>query len=80
VGPGTFVMVLIGCTQGRTCEPVVTLPISYRTESQCIAERAEIVAATEGHGYDRLFAECRKRPIGNRTSAPTRVIAQTPIA
>jgi len=80
MGPGSFVMVLIGCAQGQQCAPVMTMPIAYRSEASCLAERADILAASEGLGYDRLFAECRKRSANGQASAPIKTNRQKPIA
>lgn len=73
-------MVVVGCTQGQACAPVVTLPIAYHSEARCLAERAGIIAAIGDLGYDRLVADCRKRPVENRTSAPKESVGQKPLA
>jgi len=71
LGPVSFVMVLIGCTQGNACKPVMTMPAAYRTEEACLADTADIVAAISRPG-NRLSAECRKRANQGQTSAPVR--------
>ncbi len=65
-------MVLIGCAQGQTCTPVMTLPVAYRSKASCLADRTDMVEASSGLGYQRLFAECREqaRPNKLQTSAP----------
>lgn len=62
LGPASFVMVLIGCTQGQQCSPIMTLPVAYRSESSCLAARFDIIEASSDLGYDRLVAECRRQP------------------
>ena len=61
MGPASFVMVLIGCAQGQTCAPVMTLPVAYQNRASCLADRADMVAAIAGQGYDRVIAECREQ-------------------
>ena len=77
MGPASFIMVLIGCANGQECAQVMTLPVAYQSESSCLAARSEIVAASEGLGYDRVFAECRdqSRPGKHRTSLRDKPIA-----
>lgn len=75
MGTASFVMVLIGCAQGNACTPIATLPAAYSNEAQCLAARAEIVAASSGAGFDRVFAECRARAHSRQTSAAPRPTA-----
>jgi len=77
VGPAPFIMILIGCADGAECAPVMTLPVAFQSEASCLDARSEMVAAGEGLGYDRLFAECRaqSRPARNQAGA-----GKTPLA
>ena len=77
MGPASFIMVLIGCANGQECAPVMTLPVAYQSESSCLAARGEIVAASDGLGFDRVFAECRQqsRSSKHRTSLRDKPIA-----
>lgn len=72
MGAGTFVMVLIGCAQGQTCAPVMTLPVAYRSKASCLADRTDMVAASDGLGYERLFAECREQSRVNKLQTSAR--------
>jgi hypothetical protein len=80
LGPASFIMVLIGCTQGQDCNPVMTLPIAYQSEASCLSDRSGMVSAIAGRGYDRVFAECRKQPIAKPTSGPRDIARQKPVA
>lgn len=59
MGPSSFIMILLGCTNGGQCAPISTLPVAYQSEALCLADRADIVAASSGFGYDRVIADCR---------------------
>ena len=80
LGPVSFVMVVIGCSQNQSCAPVMTLPVAYRTEATCLADRSDIVSALSGDGYARVFAECRKQPSKGQTSSGIKAIKFKPIA
>ncbi len=70
MGASTFIMVLIGCSNGgQQCTPIATLPSAYRSEATCLGARAEIVAASSELGFDRVIAECRPRSGGPRNAA-----------
>jgi hypothetical protein len=80
LGPASFVMILIGCSQGEQCAPVMTLPVAYRTEASCLADRTAMIAATGSLGHGRVFAECRKQSVSDQASAPAGPARSTPIA
>ena len=80
MGPVSFVMVVLGCAQGDTCRPVMTMPAAYQTEQACMADRGDIVDALSTPGV-RLVAECRRKNGGGQTSAPmTRKPQAKPVA
>jgi hypothetical protein len=80
LGPVSFVMVVMACTQGQACKPMMTLPAAYRTEQACLNDRSGIVAALSGPG-ERLIAECHARGGSGQTSAPVRTRAKAkPVA
>lgn len=62
MGPAYFVMVLIGCGTGQDCAPVATMPVAYRSQASCLADRSSIIAASSDLGFQRLIAECHERP------------------
>ena len=80
LGPVSFVMVVIGCSQAEQCAPVMTLPVAYRSEASCLADRGDIVSALTGDGLARVFAECRKQPSKDQTSSRSKPARSKPIA
>ncbi|QIK78615.1 hypothetical protein G7077_06615 [Sphingomonas piscis] len=71
MGPISFVMVVMACGQGDSCKPMMTMPAAYRSESACLADRADILGALSRPG-DKLVAECRSERTNNGASAPVR--------
>jgi hypothetical protein len=59
MGPVSFVMVLIGCSQSAQCAPITTLPVAYNSRNSCLEARSEILAASGDMGYKSVRAECR---------------------
>jgi hypothetical protein len=59
MGPVSFVMVLIGCSQNAQCAPITTLPVAYNSRTSCLEARGEILAGSGDMGYANVRAECR---------------------
>lgn len=68
MGPGYFVIAILGCADGGSaCTPVATLSSRYESEQQCIAATAGALEANTQFDFPTLVAECRSGT--NRTSA-----------
>jgi hypothetical protein len=65
MGPGTFVIAILGCADGGSaCTPVATLQTRYATEAQCSAATPLALEENTNFDYPTLVARCR------RASAP----------
>jgi hypothetical protein len=65
MGPGYFVIAILGCADGSdACKPVATMPTHYASEAQCTAATADALARNSDLDFPTLMAECRsvKRP------------------
>ena len=72
MGPGFFVIAILGCADGSTaCAPVATLPTRYESEEACMAAAAPALDANSDFDFPMLFAECRaaKAPAAERKPA-----------
>ena len=60
MGPGIFVIAILGCADGGTsCTPVATLPTEYRSEAQCAAATGAALMENSAFDYPTLLARCR---------------------
>ena len=60
MGPGIFVIAILGCADGDTaCTPVTTLETRYQTEAQCSAATIPALEANSNFDYPTLVARCR---------------------
>ena len=72
MGPGFFVIAILGCADGSAaCTPVATMPTRYESRAACVAATAPALAASGDFEFPTLLAECRpaKAPAAQR--APT---------
>jgi len=73
MGPGFFVIAILGCADGSAaCTPVATMPTRYESQHAC---EAATVSALQGSGdfdFPTLIAQCRpaKAPSADRTPKP----------
>ena len=59
MGPGYFVIAILGCADGGTaCTPVATLQTRYESEAQCSAATAAALEANNNFDYPTLLARC----------------------
>jgi hypothetical protein len=66
MGPGYFIIAILGCADGSAaCKPVATMPTRYASEAQCTAATEEALARNSDLDFPTLAAECRavKAPI-----------------
>ena len=60
MGPGYFVIAILGCADGSAaCKPVATMPTHYATQAQCAAATEEALARNTDLDFPTLAAECR---------------------
>jgi hypothetical protein len=60
MGPGYFVIAILGCADGGSaCTPVATLPTEYASEQQCSAATAAALEAHNNFDFPTLVARCR---------------------
>jgi acyl-CoA synthetase (AMP-forming)/AMP-acid ligase II len=71
VGPGYFVIAILGCADGGTaCTPVTTLHTRYESAEQCSAATAEVLETNNNFDFPTLVARCR--PGATASSAESR--------
>ncbi len=60
MGPGYFVIAILGCADGgSSCTPVATLQTHYATATECVAATASALEANTEFDYPTLLARCR---------------------
>lgn len=60
MGPGLFVIAILGCADGSAeCRPVATLPTRYESRATCAAATGPALFASTGYDFPELQAECR---------------------
>ena len=61
MGPGSFVIAILGCADGgAACQTVATLAPRYETAAQCSAAREQALDANTDLDFPTLIAECRR--------------------
>ena len=75
MGPGIFVIAILGCADGSAqCQPVATLPTRYESRAICAAATTAALTSSTGYDYPELQAECRMastpRAVQNQSSRP----------
>ncbi len=60
MGPGYFIIAIMGCADGSTaCTPVATIPARYESQATCAAATGTALAANTEFDFPTLVAECR---------------------
>lgn len=60
MGPGYFVIAILGCADGGSaCTPVATLQTHYETQAQCTAATAAALEQNSNFDFPTLLARCR---------------------
>ncbi|MCL6730968.1 hypothetical protein [Sphingomonas hankyongi] len=60
MGPGYFVIAILGCADGGSqCTPVATLPTRYESQAQCSTATAHALEANTEFDFPTLLAQCR---------------------
>jgi acyl-CoA synthetase (AMP-forming)/AMP-acid ligase II len=77
MGPGYFVIAILGCADGGTsCTPVATLQTRYESAAQCTAATAPALEANSNFDFPTLVARCR--PGTQATSAQAERVKPIP--
>ena len=59
MGPGYFVIAILGCADGGSqCTPVATLQTRYTSEAQCTAATNAALEANSNFDFPTLLARC----------------------
>ena len=75
MGPGFFVIAILGCADGSAgCAPVATLPTRYESEQACLAAAAPALEANSDFDFPMLFAECRAAKAPAAEQKPVRKV------
>ena len=60
MGPGYFIIAILGCADGGTsCAPVATVPTHYVSEDSCSAAAPDALIDNSDLDFPTLVAECR---------------------
>ena len=60
MGPGYFIIAILGCADGGTaCTAVATLQTRYSTEAQCTAAAPAALMDNSNFDFPTLVARCR---------------------
>jgi hypothetical protein len=60
MGPGYFVIAILGCADGGSaCTPVATLQTHYATQSECTAATTAALEQNNNFDFPTLLARCR---------------------
>lgn len=60
MGPGYFIIAILGCADGGTgCAPVATVQTRYASEAACSAAAPEALINNSDLDFPTLVAECR---------------------
>ncbi len=60
MGPGFFVIAILGCADGSAqCTPVATMPARYQSRSACSAATDAALRASTDFDFPTIVAECR---------------------
>ena len=60
MGPGFFVIAILGCTDGSAaCTPVATMPTRYESRDACQSATADALQANGDFDFPTLLAQCR---------------------
>ena len=72
MGPGYFVIAILGCADGgAACMPVATLPTHYSTQAECSVATAAALEAHNDFDFPTLLAQCRAQSASVSTGSET---------
>jgi hypothetical protein len=73
MGPGFYVIAILGCTDGSAaCTPVATMPSRYESREACQAATESALQGSGDFDFPTLLAQCRpaKAPSADRSPRP----------
>jgi hypothetical protein len=74
MGPGFYVIAILGCADGSAaCTPVATMPTRYESRDACQAATGEALSTGGDFDFPTLLAQCRRGKAPAAESAPSRV-------
>ena len=81
MGPGYFVIAILGCADGGSaCRPVATLPGLFADAAQCSSATAAALEANSDFDFPTLLAQCRpgaaSKAAGSEESRPVPAAAR----
>lgn len=73
MGPGLFVIALLGCGDGSVqCQQIATLPTRYESRASCAAATGPALITATKYDYSEIAAECRSvAPAGSAQKRST---------
>lgn len=78
MGPAAFVIAIMGCADGGSaCTAIKTLPVSYRTESACVAATPAALYNGDSYDFPTIVAQCQPRSPAKAASRPQRNVRIT---
>jgi hypothetical protein len=70
MGPGYFVIAILGCADGGgSCTQVATLQTRYENAAQCSNAASAALEANSNFDFPTLLARCRAGSTSNRAEA-----------
>ena len=80
MGPGYFVIAILGCADGGTaCTPVATLQSHYASEAECSAATTSALEANSNFDFPTLLARCKSAKDATSEHAQREKAPQTPV-
>lgn len=74
MGPGFYVIAILGCTDGSAvCTPVATMPSRYESRDACQAATGTALAASGDFDFPTLLAQCRAAKVPTAEQNPDRI-------
>ena len=73
MGPGFYVIAILGCADGSSgCTPVATMLTRYESRDTCQAATESALATSGDFDFPTLLAQCRpaKAPAAEHSPAP----------
>ena len=74
MGPGFYVIAIMGCADGSAaCTPVATMPTRYESRDACQAATAAALQSSGEFDFPTLLAQCRPAGVPAAERAPHRL-------
>ena len=74
MGPGYYVIAIMGCADGSAaCTPVATMPTRYESRDSCQAATADALMTGGAFDFPTLLAQCRPATAPAAVEAPAKL-------